>query len=260
MKYQIKGLQVSFLLHAILITLLALLSRSVMQVPKPIMLDFSIISDIAAGDCAVKKETVPAARQAAPEKTSTRPVAVAQRHEQTVMQEPARSVFLPAPAQPEQVSIPAAQPTQTLSGATGPVSSAQPPVGSNTAGQSVAVSSGGGFATGTTREGAGNRVGQTDGTVEFGSSSGPSFLRRELPAYPQMARRMGKEARVVLRLTIDEKGGLVHVETVEDPGFGFADAAIEAVRKSSFVPAKQDGKRVTVVALLSVRFQLKRAE
>ena len=103
-------------------------------------------------------------------------------------------------------------------------------------------------------------MGQADGTVEFGSSAGPSFLSRELPVYPPIARRMGKEARVLLRLTIDEKGILLHVETIENPGFGFAEAAIEAVRKSSFVPAKREGKPVMVTALLPVRFQLKRSE
>lgn len=256
MKYQLRGLQASFLIHAIMITLLVLLSRSGMKVSKPIMLDFSIINSIAAGDCEVKKETVSATRKvAAPQKTITKPEITEARQEQPVMQEPVRSV--PLPAQPEQVSTPTPQAAQSLPSK---VSVPQSTSVSNSAGRPGAVPSGGGSSDRTIKESVGSRVGQADGTVEFGSSAGPSFLHRELPAYPQIARRMGREARVVLRLTIDEKGRLLQVETIENPGFGFADAAIEAVRKSSFVPAKRDGKPVMVVALLPVRFQLKRSE
>ncbi|MBA4373592.1 MAG: hypothetical protein C0402_12130 [Thermodesulfovibrio sp.] len=258
MKYQLRGLQASFLLHAILLTILALLGHSVTQAPKPITLDFIIANDIAADDGAVKKEKVPAAKSAATyQKTNEEPVTAETRQERPPAQEPVRPAALPAPVQPAQVSVPAPQAAQLLSG---PVTVPQLPVASNTAGKAVVVSSGSGSATGTITEGTAIRVGHPDGTVEFGSSAGPSFLSRELPAYPPIARRMGKEARVLLRLTIDEKGRLLQVEAVENPGFGFTEAAIEAVRKSSFVPAKRDGKPVMVVALLPVRFQLKRSE
>ena len=107
MTYQLRGLQASFLIHAILITLIVLLIRSVTQPPKPIMLDFSIIREIAAGDCAVNKEMVPAARKAAaPQKTITKPAVAQTRQEQPVTQEPIRSVPLPTPSQPEQIFAP----------------------------------------------------------------------------------------------------------------------------------------------------------
>ncbi len=94
--------------------------------------------------------------------------------------------------------------------------------------------------------------------VEFGSPNAPAFLHREMPVYPLIARRLGKEGKVLLRLTIDEKGKLLNIEVIEDPGYGFTDSAVEAVRKSTFRPAMQDGKAVMSKALLPIRFNLRR--
>lgn len=94
--------------------------------------------------------------------------------------------------------------------------------------------------------------------VEFGSANAPRFLHREMPMYPLIARRVGKEGRVLLRLTIDEKGNLLNVEVLESAGYGFTEAAIEAVKKSTFLPAKIDGKPVMAKALLPVKFRLRR--
>jgi protein TonB len=94
------------------------------------------------------------------------------------------------------------------------------------------------------------------GEVAFGSASGPSFLRRILPIYPKVARRFNREGQVILRLTIDAAGSLVAVEVLEDPGYGFAAAAVDAVRRSRFLPARHEGKPVVAKALLPVRFTL----
>jgi len=72
-----------------------------------------------------------------------------------------------------------------------------------------------------------------------------------------MARRLGKEGKVVLRLTIDENGKLVNIEVIEDSGYGFADAAIAAVRKSTFIPPTMNGKPILARALLPVKFTLR---
>lgn len=94
--------------------------------------------------------------------------------------------------------------------------------------------------------------------VEFGSQNAPAFLHREMPVFPLMARRLGKEGRVLLRLTIDEKGNLLNVEVLEGAGYGFTEAAIEAVKKSTFLPAQIGGKPVMAKALLPVKFRLRR--
>jgi protein TonB len=94
--------------------------------------------------------------------------------------------------------------------------------------------------------------------VEFGSANAPRFLHREMPVYPLMARRLGKEGRVLLRLTIDDNGKLLNIEVIEGAGYGFTEAAIEAVKKSTFQPAVKDGKPVMSKALLPVKFSLRR--
>jgi len=95
--------------------------------------------------------------------------------------------------------------------------------------------------------------------TEFGTAAGPSFLHREMPIYPAFARKLGKEGKVVLRLTIDERGNLLNVEVLETAEFGFTEAAVDAVKKSTFLPANKNGKPVASRALLPVRFILRRS-
>ncbi len=95
--------------------------------------------------------------------------------------------------------------------------------------------------------------------TEFGAAAAPSFLYREMPVYPVFARKLGKEGKVLLRLTIDERGNLLQIEVVEKAGYGFVEAAIAAVKKSTFLPAKRDGKPVASRALLPVKFTLRRS-
>lgn len=92
--------------------------------------------------------------------------------------------------------------------------------------------------------------------TEFGTANGPKFAHREMPVYPQIARRLGKEGRVVFRLTINEKGELEDIEVLETAPYGFVDSAMEAIKKSKFYPAMKDGKPVACRAILPVRFVL----
>ena len=94
------------------------------------------------------------------------------------------------------------------------------------------------------------------GEVAFGSATGPSFLQRVLPAYPLVAKRFNKEGKVVLRLTINEYGSLINIEVLEDPGYGLASAAVDAVKKSRYIPARIGGRPVMAKAILPVRFTL----
>jgi periplasmic protein TonB len=93
--------------------------------------------------------------------------------------------------------------------------------------------------------------------MTFGSAGGPAFRKQAQPVYPSLARRRSKEGVVVLRLSINENGNLTHIELIEDPGHGFAEAAIEAVRSSSFSPAHYNGKPVAIQATLPIRFTLR---
>ena len=111
-----------------------------------------------------------------------------------------------------------------------------------------------GFGTGTGGGGIG-----TGGILhtKFGSSDAPGFLYREIPQYPFAARRRGEEGKVVLKLTIDEKGNLLNIEVIESTGSDFTMSAIEAVKHSKFSPAKKNNTPVVCMALLPIRFALK---
>ena len=106
-------------------------------------------------------------------------------------------------------------------------------------------------------QGAGGGSGTGSHLTDFGSATGPAFLHRVLPVYPDQARRRGQEGRVVLRLTIDERGNLLKVEVVQGAGCGFDEAAVEAVKRSKFRPASIQGKPVVSIARLPVRFALR---
>ncbi len=105
----------------------------------------------------------------------------------------------------------------------------------------------------------GVRNGAAEGPVQarFGDADGPRFVQRVLPGYPELARRKGREGQVVLRLTIGAGGELKDVSVVEGGGHGFEDAALAAVKASSYAPAKRDGQCVECSALLPIRFALK---
>jgi protein TonB len=90
----------------------------------------------------------------------------------------------------------------------------------------------------------------------LGEAGSPRFIHRELPEYPFLARKLGKEGKVVLRLALDEKGRLQRIDTVEASGFGFADAASRAIRKSTFEPAISNGAAISSLVLVPIRFVL----
>lgn len=91
----------------------------------------------------------------------------------------------------------------------------------------------------------------------FGASDGPRFVRRVVPRYPEIARRRGREGRVVLKLVIGAGGELRHVEVIEGGGHGFEEAALAAVRASEYAPAVRGGRPVECAALLPIRFSLR---
>lgn len=91
----------------------------------------------------------------------------------------------------------------------------------------------------------------------FGSADGPSFLHKVIPCYPALAKRLEKQGTVLLRVTIDERGRPVEIEVLKKAGFGLDEEAVKAVKDSTFVPAKRDGKPLMCKALLPIRFVLK---
>jgi len=103
----------------------------------------------------------------------------------------------------------------------------------------------------------GKAVNQGVAETTFGNSGAPAFIHREMPVYPLLARRIGREGKVILKLLLDKNGTLQDIEVIEASGFGFTEAAVAAIKKSTFSPAHSNGEKVPSKAILSVRFNLK---
>lgn len=87
----------------------------------------------------------------------------------------------------------------------------------------------------------------------------PVFDRTVLASriqYPPMAKRQRKEGLVVLRLFISELGLIDKILIEQDPGYGFAEAAVRAFDGLSVQPASRDGKPIRVTLTYPVRFAL----
>lgn len=87
-------------------------------------------------------------------------------------------------------------------------------------------------------------------------SQRPYFKTLVKPKYPEIARKMGKEGLVVLRVLVDENGRVKEVQVLRSAGFGFDEEAKKAIRQSLFEPAKHHGKPVPCYVRVPVRFVL----
>ncbi len=95
------------------------------------------------------------------------------------------------------------------------------------------------------------------GDIELGpKGTNPKFKYKLKPVYPKTAKRAGKEGTVILQATIDENGIAQDIVPVTNLGFGFEDAAIAALRKSTFIPAMQRGKPVSKTVQIPFEFTL----
>ena len=85
----------------------------------------------------------------------------------------------------------------------------------------------------------------------------PEKLSMPEITYPEMARRLGVEGKVRLRLGIDRKGNVKSVRVLQRVGYGMDEAAESAAWRSKWKPARQeDGKPVDVVIHYNFVFQL----
>lgn len=86
----------------------------------------------------------------------------------------------------------------------------------------------------------------------------PQWLQRIEPEYPPEALRRNQEGTVSLRLRVDVAGRVLDAEVLDAvAGYGFAQAAVAAARKSSFIPGTgADGEPVEQWIKVSYLFQL----
>ena len=74
--------------------------------------------------------------------------------------------------------------------------------------------------------------------------------------YPPLALRQGIEAVVYLELFIDSKGEIKNIKVLKDPGHGFAEAAVAALKGIMCVPANANGKNCAVRYRYPIKFTL----
>jgi len=83
------------------------------------------------------------------------------------------------------------------------------------------------------------------------------YLQNPAPTYPAMARRMGQQGKVVLRVFVNPGGAAAQVEVRASSGSNLLDnAALEAVRRWRFVPARQGNQPVAAWVLIPITFTL----
>jgi TonB family protein len=69
----------------------------------------------------------------------------------------------------------------------------------------------------------------------------PILVAAVRPEYPEMAREVGAEGRVTLKVLVLEDGRIGGIQILETPNPILVDGAITAVRQSLFAPATRDG-------------------
>ena len=78
------------------------------------------------------------------------------------------------------------------------------------------------------------------------------------PIYPEIAKEAGIEGTVYIQFFIDEKGNVTEAYVQKGvPNTGLDEAALNAVKKSKWKPARQREKKVGVWQTVPVRFELK---
>ncbi len=89
----------------------------------------------------------------------------------------------------------------------------------------------------------------------------PSFVAAYLdnppPAYPASSKRFGETGTVTLRVQVGANGRAESVEVAQSSGFERLDrAALDAVRRWKFLPARQGDQAVAASVLVPLNFEL----
>ncbi len=84
-----------------------------------------------------------------------------------------------------------------------------------------------------------------------------NYLNNPAPAYPAISRRLGHQGKVVMRVLVNAGGSADQVEIRTNSGHDLLDqAALNAVRRWRFVPARQGDQAVAAWVLVPITFTL----
>ncbi|MGQ0501731.1 MAG: energy transducer TonB [Panacagrimonas sp.] len=85
-----------------------------------------------------------------------------------------------------------------------------------------------------------------------------AYLDNPAPSYPAASRRSGESGTVMLRVLVNPEGRAETVDVQTSSGFPRLDrAAVDAVRKWKFVPARQGDRTLAAWVLVPLNFELK---
>jgi protein TonB len=88
--------------------------------------------------------------------------------------------------------------------------------------------------------------------------SRPRPLQPILPKYTEIARRAGLQGSVIVQAVIDEQGRATDVRILRGLPMGLDRAAVEAIERCSFEPARVGSRAVKVYFNLTVNFTIQR--
>jgi protein TonB len=84
------------------------------------------------------------------------------------------------------------------------------------------------------------------------------YLRNPAPAYPPLARRLGEQGKVVLHVLVTAEGEPDRIEVSTSSGSPRLDgAALGAVKRWKFIPARQGDRPVPAWVLVPISFNLR---
>ncbi|HEX8886482.1 MAG TPA: energy transducer TonB, partial [Noviherbaspirillum sp.] len=87
--------------------------------------------------------------------------------------------------------------------------------------------------------------------------SGVEYVQPPQPDYPPIAKRMGEEGKVMLRVLVSERGRPEKVDVQKSSGYARLDeAARQAAMRAVFKPHLEDGRPVAVYALIPINFSI----
>ena len=87
--------------------------------------------------------------------------------------------------------------------------------------------------------------------------SGVEYVQPPQPDYPPIAKRMGEEGKVMLRVLVSERGRPEKVDVQKSSGYARLDeAARQAALRAVFKPHLEDGRPVAVYALIPINFSI----
>lgn len=86
-----------------------------------------------------------------------------------------------------------------------------------------------------------------------------AYLNNPRPAYPSMSRRLGEEGKVMLEVQVQADGLPSKVSISKSSGYPRLDeAALDAVRRWKFVPAKRAGVPIAATVIIPMPFILEK--